>query len=93
MSEATFSGTAFVNGEAAGEIISSDMELSFWGGVDASSGEVIDRHHPLSNQLLTGEILAIPGGRGSCSGRGVILELLLNGKGPAARWSNGLTIS
>jgi len=84
MNEAVFSGTAFVHGEAAGEIIASDMELSFWGGVDPATGEVIDRHHPLSGRSLTGRILAIPGGRGSCSGSGVILELLLNGKGPAA---------
>lgn len=84
MSEAVFSGTAFVHGEASGEIIASDVELSFWGGVDPFSGEVIDRHHPLSGQILTGRILVIPGGRGSCSGSGVILELLLTGKGPAA---------
>ncbi|WP_414472420.1 aconitase X [Microvirga sp. M2] len=84
MNEAVFSGTAFVRGEAAGEVISSDVELSFWGGVDPVTGEVIDRHHPLSGRILTGKILAIPGGRGSCSGSGVILELLLNGKGPAA---------
>ncbi|HEU6442783.1 MAG TPA: DUF126 domain-containing protein, partial [Microvirga sp.] len=84
MNEAVFSGAAFVHGEAAGEIIASDVELSFWGGVDPATGEVIDRHHPLSGRILTGRILAIPGGRGSCSGSGVILELLLNGKGPAA---------
>ncbi len=84
MNEAVFSGTAFVHGGAAGEIIASDVELSFWGGVDPATGEVIDRHHPLSGRILTGKILTIPGGRGSCSGSGVILELLLNGKGPAA---------
>ncbi len=84
MNEAVFSGAAFVHGVAAGEIVASDVELSFWGGVDPATGEVIDRHHPLSGQILTGKILTIPGGRGSCSGSGVILELLLNGKGPAA---------
>ncbi|WP_201864652.1 cis-3-hydroxy-L-proline dehydratase [Microvirga soli] len=84
MSEVVFSGAAFVHGEVLGEIITSDVELSFWGGVDPFSGEVIDRHHPLSGQVLTGKVLVIPGGRGSCSGSGVILELLLTGKGPAA---------
>ncbi|MFC1456591.1 aconitase X [Microvirga arabica] len=84
MSEVVFSGAALVHGEAAGEIIASDVELSFWGGVDPGTGEVIDRHHPLSGQILTGKILVIPGGRGSCSGSGVILELLLTGKGPVA---------
>ncbi|CAO2654518.1 Nn.00g112510.m01.CDS01 [Neocucurbitaria sp. VM-36] len=44
-------------------------------------------HRPPSSserKCLQGSILAIPGGRGSCSGSGVILELLLNGKGPLA---------
>lgn len=84
MSQAVFSGTAFVEGAACGDIIASDVELSFWGGVDPATGEVIDRHHPLSGRILSGKILVIPGGRGSCSGSGVMLELLLNGKGPAA---------
>jgi predicted aconitase/predicted aconitase with swiveling domain len=78
------SGTAFVAGEAAGEIVASDVELSFWGGVDPASGEVIDRHHPLSGRGLAGKVLALPGGRGSCSGSGVVLELVLAGKAPAA---------
>jgi predicted aconitase/predicted aconitase with swiveling domain len=78
------SGTAYVNGPAMGEVLACDLELSFWGGVDPSTGEIIDRHHPLSGQCLENRILAIPGGRGSCSGSGVMLELLLNGKGPKA---------
>ncbi|WP_459806171.1 aconitase X swivel domain-containing protein, partial [Herbidospora sp. RD11066] len=43
-----------------------------------------DRHHPLSGLSLHGKILAIPAGRGSCTGSQVILELLLNGNAPAA---------
>jgi predicted aconitase/predicted aconitase with swiveling domain len=79
-----FSGTAYVHGKASGDVVASDLELSFWGGVDPRTGEVIDRHHPLSGRCLKDHILAIPGGRGSCSGSGVMLELLLNGKGPKA---------
>ncbi len=77
-------GRAFVAGVAQGEILATDTELSFWGGVDPATGEVIDRHHPLSGHLLEGKILALPGGRGSCSGSGVILQMLVNGRGPAA---------
>ncbi len=80
---AVFSGTVLVHGEASGEVIYSDVELSFWGGVDAASGKVIDAHHPLSGRSLAGKILAVPSSRGSCSGSGVILELLLNGRGPS----------
>lgn len=79
-----FNGTPFVVGNICGEILSCQTELSFWGGVEPSTGEVIDRHHPLSGKLLQGKILVLPGGRGSCSGSGVILEMLVNGKGPDA---------
>ncbi|KAJ6190257.1 hypothetical protein N7519_000278 [Penicillium mononematosum] len=79
-----FEGTAHVRGKASGTLIASGLELSFWGGVNSQTGEVIDRHHDLSGHHLHDTVLAIPGGRGSCSGSGVMLELLLNNKGPKA---------
>ncbi|MCT4654329.1 MAG: aconitase X [Cohaesibacter sp.] len=79
-----FSGSTFVSGSAQGPLLCSDLELSFWGGVNPAKGEVIDRHHPLCGQELEDKILVLPGGRGSCSGSSVILEMLLNGKGPKA---------
>ena len=54
------------------------------GGVDAATGRIIDVHHPLCGQSVAGKILAIPSGRGSCSGSLVIFELLMNGHAPAA---------
>ncbi|KAJ4187479.1 hypothetical protein NW755_006969 [Fusarium falciforme] len=84
LDEFTFSGTAYVQGKATGRLLASNLELSFWGGVDPHKSEVIDRHHPLSGQRLQNSILAIPGGRGSCTGSGIVLELLLNGKAPEA---------
>ncbi|MBO9195408.1 aconitase family protein [Rhizobium sp. 16-449-1b] len=81
---ATYNGTPLVTGNAEGAILASDIELSFFGGVDPVSGEIVDRHHPLSGQVLTDRILVIPGGRGSCSGSAVMLELLLNGRAPKA---------
>lgn len=77
-------GTAVVHGAATGDVLASTTELSLWGGVDPATGVVIDSHHPLHGRSLTGRVLVIPGGRGSCSGSGVLLELLLNGHGPAA---------
>lgn len=79
-----YHGTAYVQGKASGPLAASNLELSFWGGVDPQTSEVIDHHHPLRGKYLQGAILAIPGGRGSCSGSGVLLELLLSGKGPKA---------
>ncbi|MEI4810422.1 DUF126 domain-containing protein, partial [Pseudomonas aeruginosa] len=73
-----------VAGSASGELLYATTGLSFWGGVDPRSAEVIDRHHPLSGRHLHGRLLAIPGGRGSCTGSSVLLELILGGRAPAA---------
>jgi predicted aconitase/predicted aconitase with swiveling domain len=77
-------GTPHVHGTASGCLLASSLELSFWGGVDHETGHVIDRSHPLAGQCLKDKILAIPGGRGSCSGSATILELIMNGNGPRA---------
>lgn len=76
--------TTLVAGEAEGPLLWSDVGLSFWGGVDPATGIVIDRHHPLAGRGLAGCILALPSGRGSCSGSGVLMELIASGKAPAA---------
>ena len=54
------------------------------GGVDPATGVVTDTHHPLRGQSVAGAVLALPSGRGSCSGSLVIFELLLNGHAPSA---------
>ncbi|MGO4852097.1 cis-3-hydroxy-L-proline dehydratase [Phaeovulum sp. W22_SRMD_FR3] len=71
-------------GSAHGPIIASTEALSFWGGIDPATGAVIDAHHPLHGRVLTGAILMMPTTRGSCTGSGVILDLALTGRGPAA---------
>ena len=80
----SLSGRSLVEGAAVGPLLYADVGLSFWGGVDPFSGEVIDRHHPLSGECLAGRILAIPSGRGSCTGSSVLMELISNGHAPAA---------
>ncbi|MBA2520056.1 MAG: DUF126 domain-containing protein [Chloroflexia bacterium] len=67
-----------------GSLLVGREPLSFWGGLDPNTGEVIDRRHPLTGQRLTNRILAIPHGRGSCSASGVLLEAICNGTGPLA---------
>ena len=58
--------------------------LSFWGGVDPATARVIDVHHPLHGTCLTGGILMMPSSRGSCTGSGVLLDMVLSGRAPAA---------
>lgn len=71
-------------GAAQGEIIATREPLSFWGGIDPATGGVIDVHHPLKGRTISGKILFMPTSRGSCTGSGVLLDLILSGKGPAA---------
>lgn len=73
-----------VSALAQGEVLAFAEGLSFWGGVDAATGRVIDAHHPLCGQSLAGKIVMMPTSRGSCTGSGVLLELALNGHAPAA---------
>jgi predicted aconitase/predicted aconitase with swiveling domain len=77
-------GHSLIEGQAAGKVLFSDVGLSFWGGVDPLTGMVIDHHHPLFGQCISGTMLAIPSGRGSCTGSCVMLELILNKVAPAA---------
>jgi predicted aconitase/predicted aconitase with swiveling domain len=71
-------------GIADGPIIASSEPLSFWGGVSPETGSIIDVHHPLHGVCLTGGILMMPSSRGSCTGSGVLLDLILTGRAPAA---------
>jgi predicted aconitase/predicted aconitase with swiveling domain len=77
-------GHSLIEGQAAGKVLYSEVGLSFWGGVDPLTGIVIDHHHPLFGHSISGTMLAIPSGRGSCTGSCVMLELILNGVAPAA---------
>ncbi len=75
---------SILRGSAEGRVIATTEALSFWGGVDPATGKVIDVHHPLHDESLTGAILFMPTSRGSCTGSGVLLDLILTGRGPAA---------
>ncbi len=73
----------FVEGHASGDILVCSEGLSFWGGVDPDTGNIIDVHHPNYGDCVAGKILMMPTSRGSCSGSGVLLQLSLNAKAPA----------
>ena len=73
-----------IPGNASGRLLVSSEPLSFWGGYDAATGEIIDRRHPLSGQNAAGRILAVPSTRGSSTTTQVLLEAIRAGTSPAA---------
>ncbi|QEL22356.1 DUF521 domain-containing protein [Bosea sp. F3-2] len=77
-------GISLLPGLASGPIVVMKEPLSFWGGVDPATGTVIDVHHPSHGTSLAGAVVLMPSSRGSCSGSGVLLELALSGRSPAA---------
>ena len=58
--------------------------ISFWGGVDPQTGEIVDARHPDRGARIGGTILALPGTIGSSSSSSVLLELVRVGQAPAA---------
>lgn len=77
-------GQAVVAGEGEGELLLASEPLSFWGGYDARTGEIIDRRHPLSGQIASGRVLALPNTIGSSTTTAVLLEAIRAGTAPAA---------
>ena len=77
-------GRPVVPGSAQGIALVSHQPLSFWGGVDPATGEVIDRRHDLSGQIVAGRVLVLPYSRGSSTTSTVLLECIRAGTAPAA---------
>jgi len=77
-------GKSFIAGSANGLALVSHEPLSFWGGYDWKTGEIIDRRHPLSGSIAKGKILAIPFTRGSSTTTAVLLEAIRAGTAPNA---------
>ncbi|AGB45636.1 hypothetical protein Mesau_03268 [Mesorhizobium australicum WSM2073] len=76
-------GTFQLAGAAEGEALVFSQPLSFWGGIDAETGDITDRSHPGLGQNVSGKILVMPSGRGSSSSSSVLAEAIRRGTAPA----------
>ena len=73
---------ALTDGVAEGRAIVLVEPLSFWGGVDSATGEIIDSTHPDYGKNLAGRVLVMDAGRGSSSSSSVFAEAIRRGTGP-----------
>jgi predicted aconitase with swiveling domain len=85
----TIAGRVLVAGDAEGEALVTNDALSFWGGYDFHTGEIIDKHHPLAGVRAAGRILAVPFSKGSSTTTAVLLEAVRAGTAPAAILTTG----
>ncbi|MEM8586574.1 MAG: DUF126 domain-containing protein [Pseudomonadota bacterium] len=77
-------GDTLLAGEAAGPVLRLDAPISFWGGVDPASGQIVDPRHPQYRAHVAGTVLLVPATVGSSSSSSVLLELIAQGRAPAA---------
>ena len=77
-------GRAYAAGFAQGPALVLREPLSFWGGLAAQTGDIIDRSHPDLGRNVTGRVLVMPGGRGSSSSSSVLAEAIRLGTAPLA---------
>jgi predicted aconitase with swiveling domain len=76
-------GTILSPGRCCSRSLKSATPLSFWGGVDAQTGKVVDRESDIYGQEIRAQVLILPRTRGSSSSSSVLLELIAVGCGPA----------
>jgi predicted aconitase with swiveling domain len=76
-------GRTLVAGHASGIALVLEEPLSFWGGIEPTTGALIDTHHPQRGASVTGRILVMPSGRGSSSSSYVLAEAIRAGRHPA----------
>lgn len=77
-------GRGLSKGIGESEAVVSRQPMSFLGGVNAKTGEVIDEKSDIFGENIGGKIFAFPEGRGSTVGSYVIYGLALNGCAPKA---------
>jgi predicted aconitase with swiveling domain len=83
-------GRVVVAGRAEGEALVTSAPLSFWGGYDFHTGDIIDRHHPLAGVHAAGRVLVVPFSKGSSTTTAVLLEAVRAGTAPAAILTTGV---
>lgn len=90
MADCVIAGRPIVAGDATGEALVTTEPLSFWGGYDFKTGEIIDRRHPLAGTRAAGRVLVVPFTKGSSTTTAVLLEAVRAGTAPAAIVTTGV---
>ena len=80
----SFTGRKISPGSAEGEALVTSMGISFYGGVDPETGQVVEKGHALEGQSVAGKVLVFPTGKGSTVGSYTLYRLKKAGVAPAA---------
>ena len=76
-------GRTIYNGRGEGEALTTTQPISFYGGVDPNTGEVIEKGHELQGKTVKGKVFVFPNGKGSTVGSYTLYRMKKNGTAPA----------
>jgi predicted aconitase with swiveling domain len=76
-------GRIISKGIAEGEALTTNMPISFYGGVDPETSEILEKGHELQGKQIKGKILVFPNGKGSTVGSYTLYRLKKGGVAPA----------
>ena len=76
-------GRTISKGVAEGEAITTTQPISFYGGVDPNTSEIIEKGHELQGKKVKGKILVFPNGKGSTVGSYTLYRMKKNSTAPA----------
>ena len=76
-------GRIISKGAAEGEALTTTQPISFYGGVDPETSEIIEKRHELQGKRVKDKILVFPNGKGSTVGSYTLYRLKKGGVAPA----------
>jgi predicted aconitase with swiveling domain len=81
--EMELEGRIIFKGRQSGKALTTSQQISFYGGVDPNTGEIIEKGHELHGKNTKGKILVFPSGKGSTVGSYTLYRMKKNGTAPA----------
>jgi predicted aconitase with swiveling domain len=77
-------GRKIFKGKVVGEALVTGDDISFYGGCDPETGEIVEKDHHLEGKSVSGKVLVFPSGKGSTVGSYVLYALKKANKAPLA---------
>ncbi len=76
-------GRIISRGVAEGVALTTSQPISFYGGVDPNTSEIIEKGHELQGKRVKDRILVFPNGKGSTVGSYTLYRMKKGGRAPA----------
>jgi predicted aconitase with swiveling domain len=76
-------GRIIMKGKTQAEALVTSQPISFYGGVDPKTSQILEKGHELQGKLVKGKILVFPTGKGSTVGSYTLYRMKKNDTAPA----------